>query len=224
VRELETRNAVDRKKLIQTISQYLNNSGVKSRLNQEPDLKSSDINVTDSFIQVEDQAIDSIRLIRRSSLSCGDDRDVLRFQFRIRLDKELPKEVISKLKAETKTVREGKVLKLFGGKVSGVKWIGQELAETLNRHSEISEALFRCTRSWGDMGLDIRAVSFTEISISGPWFTNPRTIIALYSSGKSQEEQDCVLGYKTIDMIARIIRGQFLIFESVKQGEICVKN
>ncbi len=216
VRELETRHAVERKKLMQVISNYLSQSGVKAVLTQEPALDSFGLSVTEPAIQLKEQTVDSIRLIRVGRSSCGETGDVLRFQYKVKLEKELSPESSQRLKARTKTIKEGKVLGLFGGTIVGVNWTGQELSNTLNRDPEISEVLLRCTKIWGEMEINIEA-SRSEFYISGPCFVNPNTIMSLYSPEKSYEEQNCVFGYKTIDRIAKLIRETALSFQS---GEV----
>lgn len=219
MRELEVKSAADRKKLMQAIFHYLGRLGVKANLIQEPVFDSLGVTIMESVIQLKEQRIDSLRLIREGNLGCGSKGDVLRFQYNLRLDKELKTESIPELKARTKTVKEGKVLGLFGGKIVDVKWAGQELADILNQDTEISKVLLHCTQIWGEMELNIDAVSLSEICISGPWFVNPNTIIALYSPGKSYEEQSCVFGYKTIDRIAEIIQDRVLNIKFEKQKE-----
>lgn len=224
VRELEARNASDRKNLMQTIFHYLSQSGVQGRLIQEPALDSFGVAVMEPAIQLREQNIDTIHLIRTGSSSCGSDGEALRFQYKLHLGKELSAELVPGLKARTKTIKQGKVLGLFGGKIVGVNWIGQKLADILNQDAEISEVLLRCAQLWGDMEMNIDAVSSTEIYISGPWFVNPKTIIALYSPGRSYEEQNCVFGYRTIDRIARLIRERALNIIVENKGEINVTH
>jgi hypothetical protein len=206
VRELEAKNAVERKKLIQAIYQYLSQLKIGARIIQEPSLDSLGTNIFESAIQLTEQRIDSVRLFRMSNPNCGDTGEALRFQFKLKLLNELPAESMSRLNAHIKPMKEGKILGLFGGKIVGIKWTGQELANSLNQETEISEGLLRCARIWGGLEMDIEAVSSSEIHISGPWFSNPGTITALFSPGKSYEEQDCIFGFKTIDRIAKLIR------------------
>ncbi len=224
VRELEARNAIDRKNLMQAIFPYLGRLDVKAKLIQEPAFDSTGIAIMEPAIQLKDQRIDSIRVIRAGGSGCGDTGEALRFQYKLQLEKELPTEFLPKLKARTKTIKAGKVLGLFGGKIVGIKWTGQELADILNRDQEISEILLRCAQIWGEMELEIDAVSLSEIYISGPWFVNPKTIIALYSPGKSYEEQNCVFGYKTIDRISGLIQEKVLNIKSEKQEEINITH
>jgi hypothetical protein len=206
VRELEAKNAASRKKLMQTVLGYLGRLEVKASLVQEPALDSLGVSVLEPSITLKEQTINSIHLTRKYSPGC-DTGEALRFQFRLRLDRDIPRATAAGLRVKTKIVKTGKVLGLFGGKIESVKWTGGELAETLNQDSQIAESLLRCARIWG-MELEVEAVSSSVISISGPWFFDSPTIISLYSAGREYEEQNCIFGYKTIERIAHIVRQQ----------------
>jgi hypothetical protein len=205
VRELETKNAGGRKKLMQAIARYLETLNVRAGVTLEPDLDSTGAALTESVIKLQEQRISSIRLIRKQSGGCASG-EALRFQFKIQLSKALDGDVLSGLKARVEPIKEGKILGFFGGKITGVKWVGRKLADRLNQDPEISKSLLRCMQIWDEMELETAASSDSEISILGPWFTNPDTIISLYSPGRSYEEQNCVFGYKTADRIAGIIQ------------------
>jgi hypothetical protein len=208
VRELEIKNGIERKKLMQTIYGYLGTLQVQSMIIQEPDPDSTGADVTRSIIKLKGQRVNSIQLVKAKSFSCSSG-EALRFQYRIQLAKELPRDLLSGLKTRVAPIKEGKILGLFGGKIVGVRWIGQRLADMLNRDPEISKTLLRCMQTWDVMEIEIEASS-KEVLISGPWFTNPNTIISLYAPGKEYEEQNCVFGYKTIDRIARLIQESLL--------------
>jgi hypothetical protein len=222
VRELEARNASERKNLMQVIFQYLKRSDVNTKLIQEPSRDLLGIAIMEPAIQLKDHSIDSIRLVRAGGSGCGDTGEALRFQYKLHLEKEIPEELVSKLKARTKTIKVGKVLGIFGGKITGVKWNGQELADILNQDQAISAVLLQCSQIWGEMEFEIEAVSLSEVYISGPWFVNTKTILALYSSGKSYEEQNCVFGYKTIERVAKLIHEKILNINLEKPEEVNV--
>jgi hypothetical protein len=224
VTELEARNAGDRKQLIQAIFHYLGQSSIEANLIQEPVFDSLGVSIMEPAIQLKDQRIDSIRLIRAGRSGCGEAGEVLRFQYKIKLKEELPAEFITGIRARTKTIKAGKVLGLFGGKTVGVEWIGRELADVLNQDKEVSEVLLRCAQIWGEMELDIDATALSGIDIAGPWFVNPETIISLYTPGRSYEEQNCVFGYKTMDRIAKLIQDKVLAIEPEKLRRINVTH
>ena len=189
---------------MQTIFGYLGRSGIKGRLIQETALDSSGISVLEPAIELKDQGINIIRLVRLHNYSGS--RNILRFQYEISLEKDLSGDLIKKLNARTKARKIGKMLGLFGGKVAGFTWTGQELADVLNRDTEILQGLLSCEQLWGGMVFDIEAISPSRIHILGPWIGDPGTIIELYSAGRSYEEQKCVFGYQTADKIARHIQ------------------
>lgn len=203
--ELEIKNASERKKLMQAISRYLETLHIQSLIIHEPDIDSSEAALAISGIQLKEQRISSIQLIKAKSFACTSG-EALRFQYKIQLEKELPDGLLSRLKARMEPIKEGKFLGLFGGKVVGMRWAGQGLAETLNQDQGISQTVLRCMQIWDEMELEIEASAAREILIRGPWFTNPNTIISLYAPGKDYEEQNCVFGYKTVDRIASLIQ------------------
>jgi len=210
VRELEAKYAVERKKLIQAIAHYLGHAGVQVNLRQEPASGLYGISLAESVLQLKGQRIDSIRLIRSAGSNCADGSELLRFQFEVRLEQEIPAELIPELKVRTRSIKTGKVLGIFGGKITEVKWAGDKLAEILNQDTEICETLLQCSQIWGEMELEITAEAPSEVYISGPWFVNPKTIISLYSPDRSYEEQNCVFSYKTADRIGKLVREMVL--------------
>jgi hypothetical protein len=206
VRELEAKSAIERKKLMQTIFSFLGRSGINGKLIQEPALDSLGVSVMEPAIQLIDREIDIIRLFRMSGAGCGGSENILRFQYELKMEKGLRNDFFKRLNARTKTIKTGKVMGLFGGRVVGYSWTGQELATVLNRDTELSEGLLRCDQLWGEMSFEIDATSPPDVHISGPWIGNPATVIQLYSPGREYEEQNCVLGLKTVEKIARHIK------------------
>ena len=206
VRELETRNAVARKKLMQAVSHHLEKTGIKCRIIQEPDIDSLGISLLEPAIQLEGRRVDSIRLGRVRNSSCGDAGQVLRFQYKLKPEKEIPPEFIPALKARAEIIKEGKVLGLFGGKITGIKWTGQKLADILNRDSQVMDGLLPCAHLWGKLDIEISAVSSSEINIWGPWFANPDAVRDLITEGDNDEEQHCFFGFATAERIAQLIQ------------------
>ena len=187
---------------MQTISDYLGRSGVKSAVIHKTAVDSFGEAETEAVIQLQDQRIESIRLFKMPSASCGTTGEALRFQYKLRWEKEIPGEILPRLRAQTKTIKVGKVLGLFGGRLKEVIWTGKDLAEKLNRDPQISQVLLKCTEIWGEMEITTEPVSSSEVLIYGPWFTNPNTITSLYSPGRNYDEQNCVFSYQVIDKIA----------------------
>jgi hypothetical protein len=97
-------------------------------------------------------------------------------------------------------------MNFFGGKVVGIKWIGQKLAEILNENQSIADDLMKCVKSWSYLEFQIETVSSRDVYISGPRFAAVGRIAGLYRSGIKEEIQCCIFGYKTLEKIARLIR------------------
>ncbi|HSW58341.1 MAG TPA: hypothetical protein VLH15_08065 [Dehalococcoidales bacterium] len=106
----------------------------------------------------------------------------------------------------TSLVREGKVLNLFGGKVTGIKWVGQKLAEKLNQDPSIAADMMKCVESWNHMEFQVEPASAKEIHITGPRFTDPDRIAELYQSGFAEEIQCCLFGYRMLEKVAGHIK------------------
>ena len=206
VRELEAKNAIARKQLMQALYDYLGQTGVKAELQQEPATNSLGMSVFEPVIQLKEQDLNRVRLVGMDSGGCGVPGDILRFQYEVHLDKELSAEQMKDISAATKVVKEGKVMNFFGGKVVGVKWTGQKLAEILNRDQSIADDLMKCVKSWSYMEFQIEAVSSSEVYITGPRFTDPERITELYRSGMKEEIQCCIFGYVTLKKIAKHIK------------------
>lgn len=205
MREVEAKNAIERMKLMQSLFDHLNRAGIKAELQKEPAFNSLGMSVLEPVIQLKEQNLNKIRLVGIDSGGCGAAGNILRFQYEVHLDKELSPQNIKNMSATTKVIKEGKVMNFFGGKVVGVKWVGQTLAETLNQDQSIANDLMRCVKSWSYLD-QIKAVSPGDVYIIGPRFTNPGTIAELYKSDIKEEIQFCILGYTTPEKIAKHIK------------------
>jgi hypothetical protein len=217
--ELQANNSIERNKLMQAVSSYMGQLNVKAALVQEPVGESADMSSGEPVIQLKNQRIDSIRLVQGALSACGDNGEPLRFQYKIVTPKKFSNDFVNRLKARTKTLKTGKTLGLFGGKIVGVKWIGRELADILNQDREISAGLLHCAQIWGEGEFEIQAAGANEVYVASPWFINSKTIIALYSSTRTYDEQECVLGYKIADQIAGLISGRIQDILILGQGK-----
>jgi hypothetical protein len=206
VRELEAKNAIERKKLMESLFDHLSKASIKAELQQEPAINSLGMSVIEPVIHLKEQNLDIIRLVGMDSGGCGVPGNILRFQYEVHLNKELSEEQMKNIRAITKVIKEGKVMNFFGGKVVGVKWDGQKLAEILNQDQSIADDLMRCVKSWSYLEFQIEAVSPRNIYITGPRFTNPGTIAELYRSDIKEEIQCCIFGYGTLEKIAKHIK------------------
>jgi hypothetical protein len=206
VRELEAKNAIERKILMQSLFDYLIQTGIKAELHQQPAVNSLGMSVLEPVIQLKERNLNRIHLVGVDSGGCGPVGNILRFQYEVHLDKELPTEKVTAMTATTKVIKEGKVMNFFGGKVVGVKWVGKALADTLNQDQSISEDLMKCVKAWSYLEFQIEAVSSSEVYITGPRFTNPGRIAELYQSGINEEIRCCIFGYTILEKIARHIK------------------
>ncbi len=206
MRELAISSAAARKKLMQSIFRYLGRLNVKARLVQDPSPDADEIAVFESAIQLQEEILDTIRLVRVATGGGYSAGEVFRFQFTLPLNRELPVERAREFHAQTNMIKTGKFLGLFGGKITGFTWRGGALAAVLNSDAQLVEEISRCTQALGEMDFDIEVKSGREVSISGPYFVNPDTITALYSHAKDLAEQDCVFTYKIADRIAAVVR------------------
>jgi hypothetical protein len=208
VRELEARNAVERKELMQALFEHMNETGVKAELQQEPAINCLGKEVFEPVIQLKEQNLNTIRLVGMDGGGCGVPGDSLRFQYVVHLESKLSPQEMKNVASFTSVIRGGKVMNIFGGKVEGIKWVGQKLAETLNSDKAVTEDMMRCVKSWSYLEFQIEAVSPTEVSILGPRFSNPGAIADLYHSENKEEIQCCAFGYTTMEKIAKHIKSE----------------
>jgi hypothetical protein len=204
VRELEAQSAVERKKLMQTLFDHLKEQGIEISLAEELSTNYLGMAFQESVIRLNKSPLNIIRLVGLDSDGCGVPGNILRFQYELRPSKNLSNELIEKVKAETQLIREGKVMGFLGGKVTGVKWSGQEIADILNRDSAISKAIFDCTKSWAYLEYNIQA-SADRVDILGPRFTDPERIMQLYLSELKNEVECCLFGFRMVERIAENI-------------------
>jgi hypothetical protein len=119
VRELESKNAIGRKKLMQSLFDHLHQTGIKAELLKEPAINSLGISVLESVIRLKEQNLDNISLAGIEGGSCAAPGNIMRFQYKVHLDKDLSPDTITDIYAVTRVIKEGKVLNLFGRKVVG---------------------------------------------------------------------------------------------------------
>jgi hypothetical protein len=198
VRELEARNALERKELMRALWEHLNETGVSSEMQSEPAINCLGAEVLEPVIHLKEQNLSKIRLVGIDGGGCGVPGDMLRFQYEVQPGKDLSTDEMKEINTFTRVIKEGKVLSYFGGKVVGIKWVGQKLAEALNQDKAIVDDLMRCVK--------IEAVSPSLVSITGPRFSNPGAIADLYHSENKEEIQCCAFGYAAMEKIAGHIK------------------
>jgi hypothetical protein len=191
---------------MQALFEHLSETGVKAELQQEPAINCLGKEVLEPVIHLKEQSLNTIRLVGIDGGGCGVPGDSLHFQYAAKMDKELSPQEMGDMASFTRVIKEGKFMNYFGGKVSGVKWVGQKLAESLNSDPAISADLMKCVKVWSYLEFQIEAISPTEVSILGPRFGNPGLIAELYHSENKEDVQCCAFGYNTMEKIAGHIK------------------
>lgn len=203
--ELEKQNAADRKRLMQTLFNHLHQSGLEVELTNESAKNYLDMTFEESVIQIKNKNLNTIRVVGTDEGGCGVPGSIMQFQYEIHLNKTISNELAEKINAETRLVREGKFVGIFGGKVTGVKWAGSRLAEMLNQDSTINEAMLKCTKSWSNLEYKIQA-SGAEAAILGPRFTDPDRLVRLYDTEMKSDLECCLFGFNIVEDIAKRIK------------------
>lgn len=191
---------------METVFEHLKAAGVNAELVDEVAQDSWGAAIYEHAIRLKDQNINKIRLVWEDSPSCQSSGSIMRFQYEMLLGKEISADTALKIKSKAKIVKEGKTLGIFGGKITGVKWAGAELAETLNKDPEISKTLQKCSEVLGYMEFEVEAYPGKDIYIWGPRFIDPLWISQLYSSGHKEEGHECIFGYGIANRIAKHIK------------------
>jgi len=197
---------LERKELMQAMLENLNEKGVKCELKYEKAINCLGEEVLEPEISLEKQNLDKVRLVGLESGGCGVPGDILRFQYEIYPGRELSSEEMKNINSYTSLIREDKLPDHFGGKVIGIKWAGQKLAEELNQDQEVTADLMRCVKNWSHLEFQIEAVSPSQVVITGPLFSEPGIIAEMYHSEVKEEIQCCAFGYNTMEKIAGHIK------------------
>jgi hypothetical protein len=222
LREFKAKNLKERKRLLESLSDYLRQTGIEAELQEEPAIKSTlDIPVPEPVIQLKGQNLDKIRLVRAHAL-IAIPASILRFRYEVLLDKDLSIEQIKNASCITELIKDSELTDCYGSHVVAVKWVGHRLAGILNQDQSILDGLLRCAKLWDNLEFKIEAISSREVFIIGPQFTNPSMIAELSKFthpamiteftriGVKKECECCVFGcerhYKTLDKIAQHIK------------------
>jgi hypothetical protein len=206
VRELEAKNAAGRKELMQTLFEHLNETGVKAELQLEPAVNFLGEEVKEPVVVLNGQNLAKIRLAGVNGGGCSVPGDILRFQYEVNTTRKLAPDEVKQINSFTRVIKEGKVLNYFGGKVVGIRWEGQKLAEDLNRDQAIADNLKRCVKVWSYLEFQIEAVAPSLICIQGPRFSDAGAIADLYHSENKDEIQCCAFGFDSMEKIAGHIK------------------
>ena len=202
VRELEEKRVAERRQLMEAMAAYLRSQHIENELIDEPGTSVFGSPITETAIQLKNSKINTIRLISNDYMTCGVSGSVSRFQYQIISSKQLGSDSVKHLSAKTKTVKDKKVLGLFGGDIVNLKWVGNGLASQLNTDSEIAGMLVKCAKSWENVEFQIQSKPPEVIEIYGPSFSDMARIQKLYDTGQKNTVENCVFGFKICDRIA----------------------
>jgi len=206
VRELEARIAAERKELMQTLLQNLENNGINTAMNQEPAINCLGEKVMEPVVNIQDRNLSKIRLVGSDDGGCNVPGEIMRFEYQVHLDKELSPVKMNDLYTFTRIVKEDKISGFNGGKVKGITWSGHRLADILNNDGAIVDNLMRCVKVWSHLEFQIEADSPNTVCILGPRFSNPGAIVELYQSESKEEIECCAFGFSTVEKIAGHVR------------------
>jgi hypothetical protein len=203
--ELEIEGANERKKLMEVFCKYLQESGVEAELTSEKVTTYYDLTINEPVAKIKGRNIDTIRLNGVGSGGCDVPGYILRFQYEIHPEKQIQDEKIGQLTAETRLIKEGKVIGFFGGQVTGVKWEGGGLADKLNQDQGLAASMLKCVKSQDHLEFQIEG-SPSAIYIAGPRFVGEEYLKQLYESGLKEELRNCLFGFTIVEKIAEQIK------------------
>jgi hypothetical protein len=191
---------------MQSVYDYLKKSGKEAELGTEPVYSPNGLVMDEPVIDLHGQPLQSLSLYVADGISCAATGGILRFHYLVKLPRELKPGEASLLTASTRAVKENRVAGLFGGKISGVKWSGKDLAEALNKDEDLNRILLGCATTTGEIDFTIDTLGPDEVHIWGPRFSNPLRLRDRFKAMESPKEQECIFCIDTIDRIARHIK------------------
>jgi len=206
VEELEEKRAIERQQLFEAMSSYLRSLGIDSILATEPSMDIFGGTINEPVIKLKSQNVDGIHLTLTDYVSCGVQGSISRFIYDIVLEKKLTGKTGKLLEVRTKSIKEKKLVGLFGGQVVSINWVGRDLADVLNHDSDIARVLLDCAKSKGNPEFRVQVKLPFTVKIIGPRFAEPQRIIDLLTLGSKERFEECVFGFKICDRIAKHVR------------------
>jgi hypothetical protein len=200
--EFAIKALAERKQLMQAVYDYLKRAGIEAELGEDPTY-SLDLYLNEPILRLHNQAVQSISLYAADIFSCGVSGGILRFHFMVKTPRHLESGEVARFAAYTKPIRENRTLGMFGGKITSVKWEGNDLASVLNEDKQLNETLLRCATTTGEIDFSIEVIRRDEVHIWGPRFSDPISLRAKFNSLEKGSEKGCVFCIETIDVIAR---------------------
>ncbi len=190
---------------MQSVYDYLRKNGKEAELGEEQTYNQEGLLLNEPVIQLRNQPIQSLSLYVADGISCAVTGGILRFHYLIKLPRDFKKSEAAQLTAATRLMKENRVVGLFGGKISAVKWTGKELAETLNKDDELNRILLGCATTTGEIDFTIDTLGPDEVHIWGPRFSNPIRLSAQFKAMEGRQGHECIFCIDTIDRIAKHI-------------------
>jgi hypothetical protein len=207
VLELEEKQKKACRQLLETLVNYLKKSGIEnaSLVDSDEEIYGAGGLYKEPIIKLLGQNIDQIRIHSADSLTCGYGCTSSRFQYEI-VNKDISYKEDQKLSAKTKAVRSKSILGIPAGEIVDIKWAGNDLAQSLNNDSSISDILKKCNKSWKNMEFEVRVVPSQMIQIRSPEFTDMNYIQSLYATEHKESLEDCIFGFNIANKIAAHIK------------------
>ena len=198
--------ALERKKLLEAVLDYLHSVGAEAHLSEDPvqDVYGNTIN--EPVIRITGRNIDSIRVTSSDYFGCGMPETISRFHYEVSLGKKPDGEMAKQIDTRIEYERDNKKFGIFGGEITGVRWSGGKLADLLNADKDISGVLFGCCKSPGNPEFQVRLKTLNTAEIQGPRFADLWRIQEMFKRGIKEGFEECVFGFKTADQIAGHIK------------------
>lgn len=206
--ELTAKIDKEREQQLQGMLRYLRNIGIEATIVAENRIDSYGRSFTEAVIHLKGQTVDKIRLITAGYSGYDECRTLSRFSYEVILDKPLSGESSKLLTARLEPIKDNKKLGLFGGKVTGVTWVGHDVAGQLNEDTELSRLILASVEGGADTKYEIQQNSPSIIEIMGPAFLEPPPLVRteILATKEGQENFNRLFGFEIYSRIARHIR------------------
>lgn len=206
--ELAAKIEKERAQQLQGMLSYLKNIGAEATVVDENRTDSYGRSFTEAVIHLKGQTVDKIRLITAGYSGYDECRTLSRFSYEVILDKPLSGEPSKAFTARLEPIKDNKKLGLFGGKVTGVTWIGHDVAIRLNQDTDLSRLILASIEGGADTKYEIQQRSPSLVEIMGPAFLEPPPLVRLetLATSEGQEKFNRLFGFEIYSRIARHIR------------------
>ena len=202
VKELEEKMALERRKLLETVLNYLHSIEVEAQLSEGAVADVYGNTFNEPVIRITGRNIDSIRVASADYFGCGLPDNISRFHYEVSPGKKLDSDTARQIGTRIEYERDNKKLGLFGGEITGIRWTGGKLADLLNGDKDIHSVLFDCCRSPGNPEFQVRLKTPNMVEIQGPRFADLWRIQEMFERGIKEGFEECVFGFRTADKIA----------------------